>query len=135
MIRVLVVVLCSVLKATREIREIWNVLTVFGVALDRSVAEAKRTGCIGIGIQTALSEANLRDSRSVPTFDRVDLIVILFAKSSSIGVDCAHQHDQRIRGCLNRSGASFVKLLANGNIVQLRVADGVLRNFICSLAV
>src|SRR5205814_6573496 len=114
MIRVLVVVLCSVLKATREIREIWNVLTIFAVALDGSVAEAQRKGCIGIGIETALSEANLRDTRSVPTFDRIDLIVILLAKSPSIGVDCAHQHDQRIRGCLNRSCATFVELLANG---------------------
>src|SRR6476620_3751402 len=119
MIGVLIVMLCSVLKATREIREVWNLLTIFAVALHGSEAEAKRKGRIGIGIQTALTEANLRDSRSVPTFDRVDLIVILFAQSPSIGVDCAHQHDQRIGGCLNRSGASFVKLLANGNIVQL----------------
>src|SRR6202011_2271745 len=84
---------------------------IFLVPLHGSVAKAKRKSGIGWLGESALGKTCLSDQRSITTYDRVDLIVILCPDSAGVRVDGAHDNQQRIGAGLHRCLAACIELL------------------------
>src|SRR5437868_5657480 len=100
--------------------EIGNVFSVFRVALHRAVAEAQsKSGVRRLGKST-LCESRLGNGGALAAFDGIHLVIELFTDGSRVGIDGSHRHDERIVAGLHRGGASLIKLLAEGDIIQDR---------------
>src|SRR5712691_7890336 len=96
MVGIFVAVLGRMLESSTQLREIWNLPSVFGVTLHRAVAEPQGKSRIwGLG-ETTFGEAGLGDLGAVVMFDSIHLVVVLLTDSTGMGINRAHQHDKRI---------------------------------------
>src|ERR1700687_5360177 len=86
---------------------------IFLIALDGSVAEAQREGRVWRLGKPSLRKARSSDVRAVPPDHGIDFVVEALAGLACLGVDGAHQDDQRIRAGVHGRLPALIVLFWN----------------------
>src|SRR5438477_8798229 len=115
--------------------EVGNVFVIFAVSLNRTITQAQGEGSIRWLVEASLGKAGFRDARALEASDRVHVIIVGFAYRAGLGIDVAHQHDQRVSAGLYRGCSTVPKLAADGDILELGIRDDVARNLVGRLSI
>ena len=117
---------CRVLVRAPNIGVEGNCLTILLVSLHLAIAEAQGEGRIGWLGEAALRKTGLGDGGSIPAHHRFDFVFVFFSGSAGVRVDRTQDCNKWICASVDRLLAAFIKLLAYGDVIQLRICDQLL---------